>query len=244
MKEILTRMTNHSNKIAIIITAAGSSTRMGGCKKEYLSLQNETVLSKNINTFLSFLEQNKSLVVNSFIITIPKNGLEAAEKAVNPYVNLSNFDFNLDFVEGGDSRQKSILNALEYINQKADKPDYVLIHDGARPFISEKIIKAVTDTITEDVAAAPGVTPVDTIKQLDENGIITSHLQRNRLSAIQTPQGFYFSKLYEAHLKAKNDDVEYTDDTEIWGKYCGPVKMVCGDVKNIKITYSGDLEKA
>ena len=80
-------------------------------------------------------------------------------------------------------------------------------------------------------------------KQIDENGFIVQHLQRSMLTAVQTPQGFKFSELLECHKKAIQDNKEYTDDTEIWGKYQGNVKVVPGDVGNIKITYPEDLKK-
>ena len=93
----------------------------------------------------------------------------------------------------------------------------------------------------EHNAATPGITPTDTIKGLDAQGFIVTHLVRSTLTAVQTPQGFAFEKLYDAHKKAEADGHDYTDDSEIWGKYCGRVKLVDGEVGNSKITYPGDL---
>ena len=149
----------------------------------------------------------------------------------------------IDFVEGGTSRQKSIKNAMEYLNQNTKEIDYVLIHDGARPFINEQIIENLLENIEECGAVAPGITPTDTIKEIDDKNLISKHLKRTNLIAIQTPQFFDFKKLLEAHEKASLKDYEYTDDTEIWGDFCGQVKIVNGDFKNIKITYPGDLER-
>ena len=223
-------MTNSNLKVAVIITAAGSSTRMGGgIKKEYLPFADGTVLSTCIKSFLSVLDNPE------IIITIPAGGTKEAEKAVAGYKVL--------FVEGSDTRQKSVFNALEFIKQKSFNPDYVLIHDGARPFITPELISDVLNNTQKYEAAVPGITPTDTIKGLDENGFIVTHLVRKNLTAVQTPQGFEFNRLYEAHKKAAGDNHDYTDDSEIWGKYCGPVKLVAGDNKNIKITYPGDLEK-
>jgi len=217
-------------KIAVVITAAGSSTRMGGTvKKEYLPLGDGTVLSSSIKTFQAVLD-------NPFIIvTYPPLGLKAAEEAAKGY--------SVTFVQGGSSRQKSVLKALEAIKASSFEPDYVLIHDGARPFVTEKIIDEVLALSQEFGAAVPGLTPTDTIKGLDEKGFIVSHLLRKNLTAVQTPQAFEFLRLYQAHKKAEKDDCDYTDDSEIWGKYCGPVKLAEGDIKNIKITYPADIEK-
>ena len=229
-------MTTHSNsapnKIAVIITAAGSSTRMGGSvKKEYLPLGDGTVLSASVKAFEA---------ASKIIITIPAGDEEQAFKAVNPSDELKQ---KLEFVTGGSTRQKSILNALEHIKKSTEQPDYVLIHDGARPFVTQPVIQNVIAGTIQYEAAAPGVKPTDTIKQINSEGFIVKHLERSLLTSIQTPQGFVFEKLYEAHKKAAADGHDYTDDSEIWGKYVGPVKLVIGDPKNIKITYPGDLER-
>lgn len=231
---------NSSSKLAIVITAAGSSTRMGtAIKKEYLSLNNGTVLSCCADIFLNSNYRNYE--ITDFIITIPKDGQKAAEKALETV----NFSVPVQFVEGSSTRQSSVFNALKTIFNKEDKskiPDIVLIHDGARPFVTSQVIEDTFNAAVEYGASVPGVTPVDTQKEIDENGFIVRHLVRKNLTAVQTPQGFDFSRLYEAHKKAAEDGREYTDDTEIWGVYCGAVKVVPGDIKNIKITYPKDLE--
>ncbi len=225
-------MTNSNPKIAVVITAAGSSTRMGGTiKKEYLPLGDGTVLSACVKAFET---------ASKIIITIPAGNEQQALKAINPTDELKS---KLEFVTGGTTRQKSILNALEHIKKSAEQPQYILIHDGARPFVSQEVIQNVIAGTIQYEAAAPGIKPTDTIKQINSEGFIVKHLERSLLTAIQTPQGFVFEKLYEAHKKAAKDDYEYTDDSEIWGKYAGPVKLVEGDVNNKKITYPGDLEK-
>ena len=231
-------MTKHSNsKIAVVITAAGSSTRMGGSiKKEYLPLGNGTVLSACVKAFEQALNNpENNFDISHLIVTVPVNGIEQARKAIS--------SGTVTFIEGSTTRQKSIFNALEYI-KKSDVPaDYVLIHDGARPFVTAQLICSVIQAAQQSGAAAPGIAPTDTIKVIDENGFITQHLERRLLTSIQTPQGFAFEQLYDAHKKAAADGHDYTDDSEIWGKYAGNVKLVQGELKNIKITYPGDLEK-
>ena len=108
--------------------------------------------------------------------------------------------------------------------------------------VSQKIILEGIQAAQEFGASVPGLTPTDTQKQIDEDGLITNHLQRASLVAVQTPQCFDFQMLLEAHKKAHQEEKEYTDDTEIWGKYCGKVKVITGESKNIKITYPKDLE--
>lgn len=231
-------MTKNSNlKVAIIITAAGSSTRIGGgIKKEYLPLNNGTVLSNCANVFLKACS---GFSISDFIITCPAGGKDNCLKALPDFDYLKLGDiFNI--TEGADTRQKSVFNALKAVK---NNPDIVLIHDGARPFVTEEVIIKGLEGALECGAAVPGITPVDTQKEIDASGFIVRHLQRSLLTAVQTPQCFKFKELLQAHNKAIADGKEYTDDTEIWGVYCGQVKVTQGDVNNIKITYPGDLEK-
>ena len=235
---LVTKMMNKPDvTIGIVICAAGSSTRFGSSvKKEYLPLETGTVLSTSVKKFINALN------ISALVITVPRNGTEQAKAALFNDTSIT-FPENIFFTEGGKTRQESVFNALKTLASIKNPPEYVLIHDGARPFVTEKII---TDTINAAIlhgAAAPGTTPVDTQKLLDENNFIVEHLQRSRMSAIQTPQGFKLKELLEAHKKALQDKKEYTDDTEIWGKYCGKVMAVHGDAVNKKITYASDYDK-
>ena len=228
--KILTTKTIHS-KIAIIITAAGSSTRIGGgIKKEYLPFKNGTVLSVCAETFLNACTDFE---ITDFIVTCPAGGIEKCIEALGPLTP------EVRIAEGADTRQKSVYNGLLAVT---GNPDIVLIHDGARPFVSRQVIMEALKAALESGASVPGVTPTDTQKEIDDQGFIVRHLQRSKLTAVQTPQCFRFKELLEAHGKAAADGREYTDDTEIWGAYCGPVRVTKGDVKNIKITYPSDLE--
>ena len=229
--KILTTKTIHS-KIAIIITAAGSSTRIGGViKKEYLPYKNGTVLSVCAETFLNACE---GLEITDFIVTCPVNGIDDCIKA------LGDIAPEVRIAEGAETRQKSVYNGLLAVT---GQPDIVLIHDGARPFVSRDVIMDALEAACKFGASVPGITPTDTQKEIDEEGFITRHLVRSSLTAVQTPQCFEFNKLLEAHGRAASDGHEYTDDTEIWGTYCGRVRVTKGDVNNIKITYPADLEK-
>ena len=239
------------NKIAAIITAAGSSSRLGGkIKKEFLSCKDGTVLSECVKKIVLYSEP--SLLA----ITYPKGLLSEAENAVfadkefsqNLKDLISNQKLLIQFVEGSDTRQKSVYNALKWLEDfilKTEKTDFpswtVLIHDGARPFVSEKIIKDVVSSSLKFGSASPGIMPVDTQKLIDSDGFIVNHLKRTQMVSVQTPQGFNLSSIIKAHENALKDGFECTDDTEIWGKYIGKVKIVSGDEKNIKITYPKDL---
>lgn len=239
------------HKIAVIVTAAGSSTRMGGgIKKEYLPLKNGTVLSESVKPFLH------SSGCSILVVTHPAGGLEESQNAIKKDLILASDIKNLTeknclkliFQEGGSSRQESVFNGIEAVmtavEESGENPDdwIVLIHDGARPFVSSKVILNTVEGVRNFQAAVPGVKPVDTQKLLDENGFVVQHLNRSLMTAVQTPQGFILGKLFEAHKKASKDSKSYTDDTEIWGNYVGPVKVVEGDVENIKVTYAKDYK--
>ena len=237
--------TIQTSKIAILITAAGSSTRMGGgIKKEFLPLGNGTVLSGCARTFLNACQKN--FLITDFIITCKKGMEDEAKKA------LSSIDYkNFTFVSGGSTRQESVFKGLLEIEKRGKMPDIVLVHDGARPFVSERIILEGIRLAKEFGASVPGLTPTDTQKEISPEGFIKRHLVRSSLFAVQTPQNFKFKELLEAHKKASEETEkaqkegikkEFTDDTEIWGQYCGKVKVYQGEAENIKITYPGDLK--
>lgn len=275
--------------IAVIITAAGSSTRMGGQKKEYRFLPDGggTVLSAATEAFLSAIPSAAAFPSNptdsitdhlhprltTVVITLPpdsgEDGAKAARQALfassrlatiwkddaAPYAKNKEVQGKpqLVMVEGGKSRQESVFKALQALEQssapaakspqnKPPPPDLVLIHDGARPFVSRKEIQEVVAATIKHGAAACGIPPVDTQKEMNQQGFILRHLDRNKLVAIQTPQGFAFKPLLEAHRKAAAAGFDTTDDTAIWGEYLGPVKITPGSVDNKKITFPGDLE--
>lgn len=234
---------------ALILTAAGSSTRMGGpVKKEYLTIaENEagriSVLSSALHAFLS------TKLFSDIIITVPSSGeaearrVLAEDRRIAPLLEASGI--TLYFAEGGRTRQESVragieLLAARWINE-AGAGDIVLIHDGARPWISKAAIRRVIETTELRGAAVPGIPSVDTQKEIDSDGRIVRHLDRSRIMSVQTPQGFRFDAIRSAHAKAADDGCSYTDDTEIWGRYAGDVYVCEGDRENRKITYQGDL---
>jgi len=150
-------------------------------------------------------------------------------------------------VPGGDTRQKSVRAGLEAAaehpgNSPSERLDVVLIHDGARPWISAALITAVLEGARRHGGCAPVVSPPDAIKSVDEAGFITFHSGRGTTLGVQTPQGFVFDRILEAHRRAASDGAVYIDDTEIFEKYSGRVYTVPGDPRNRKITYPHDLD--
>jgi 2-C-methyl-D-erythritol 4-phosphate cytidylyltransferase/2-C-methyl-D-erythritol 4-phosphate cytidylyltransferase/2-C-methyl-D-erythritol 2,4-cyclodiphosphate synthase len=123
------------------------------------------------------------------------------------------------------------------------KTDVVLIHDGARPHISEELILRVLNETISKGNSTPVIPSVSAMKVLNAMGDIESHMVRSQTVSAQTPQGFSFPEILEAHNKALLDAAGFIDDSEIWSVYIGPAHTVQGDPLNNKITYPQDLDK-
>ena len=148
------------------------------------------------------------------------------------------------FVYGDDTRQKSIFNCLQFLKDN-NFEGQVTIHDGARPWVKPELILSVSKLAKEKGSGAPIIPCVDTLKVINpKDNSIQEHLERATLGAIQTPQAFDFETLYQANIKAIENDFSSTDDTEIWSKFSGKKVFYCdGDVENKKITYKSDILK-
>ena len=220
-------------RAAVIVTAAGSSRRFGGgMKKEYLALGSGSVLSNALSPFLN------SEIFSYIVVTVPENGEADARESLCDFPRLE----DIQFVPGGDTRQASVykgLQALESLN-----PEVVLIHDGARPWCTQEIAEAVARRALDAGGCAPAVPSVDAMKIISREGFIIDHLSRETTFRIQTPQGFLYEDILEAHEKASRDNGMYIDDTEIYGRYIGAVATVPGDEANRKITYQEDITPA
>ncbi len=147
------------------------------------------------------------------------------------------------FTQGGDSRQKSVFNGLKTVTEQAgNTPQLVLIHDGARPWVSETVIRDVCDTAARFGSAVPAVPAVDTLALYTAEGTIARYLDRSQIMCLQTPQGFDFLKLYQAHQKSCEDNrTDCTDDTTVWAAYYEPVHLCKGSSANRKITFAEDI---
>ena len=244
---------------AVIIVAAGSSTRMGmGRKKEYLALSGKPVIQHTCEAFLS------SERFHYMCIVAPPSGIGTARRILGPFLQRATAMYSVNaaggtgdsaghsaaddagpvqlavsFTEGGATRQQSVLNGLRALEPAA--PDYILIHDGARPWISTDCICTVLDQTAVHGACAPVIVPPDAIKRIDADGFISDHFSRKDTLGIQTPQGFRFRDILQAHEAAAVDGWKYIDDTEIYSRYVEPVFTVAGEAANRKITYAHDF---
>ncbi len=219
-----------AEKVTAIITAAGKGTRMNSSiNKQYLEIAGVPVLARTISAFENCCEvDNIILVVNEDDINFCKH--EIVEKF--------NFTKVISLVSGGTERQNSVYKGLCSIR---DKNGIVMIHDGARPFVTNENIVDCINTARKFGACGIGVRSKDTIKISDENGFVKSTPDRSSLWSIQTPQGFMYDIIKDAHDKAVQNGYIGTDDMVLVEKLGIPVKIVEGSYQNIKITTPEDL---
>lgn len=210
-------------KINTIITAGGASTRFGSNKLlEYMPNENR-VVEETVKKFIPYSDK----------IIIPcRDDIEKCIKNSDFYKDNSN---KFIFVKNGSTRQESVYNAL----MCCKNPDYVLIHDGARPYISDEVIKKTIETVIEKDAVCVGVYAVDTIKITDSQKRIIKTLDRKTVFQAQTPQAFKFDIIKDIHKNLCG--MEFTDDSSM-AEYSGIcVYALEGSFTNKKITTKEDL---
>ena len=259
-------LTADNERFAAVILAAGSSSRflqhssprMSSLKKEFHKLNNDddlTVLGSAVKAFASIPS------VNIIVIAVPENEEEAGRSSLPPGL-FELKDKKIIFVNGGKTRSASVFNALSAIIPY--NPCYVLIHDGARPWISAQLINSIITAVKKHGAVIPLLPITDTPKEITDNSgrstgnneqltvsggqsvfFIKRHLKRKNIGAAQTPQAFRFPEILHAHEKAAmTADEEFTDDAEIWSRFCasgGEVAVIPGEKENRKITFPEDI---
>lgn len=214
--------------ISAIVLAGGRGKRMqSNLSKQFIEIKGKPVL---VYTLEKFINNSK---IDEIVLVLPEDEIEYCKSQV-----LNKYNLKVDkIVIGGKERQDSVYNGLKALSN----PDIVLIHDGARPFISERIIEDGIRYTIEYGAAAPGVMPKDTIKIKNENNIAIDTPDRNNLVAIQTPQCFKYNEILECHKKVKEDKIIVTDDTMVVERFGYNVYLYDGEYTNIKITTPEDL---
>lgn len=219
------------NKVCAIILAGGKGKRMEqNISKQFIEVNKKPILYYTLNSF------KKCECIDEIVLVLPKDEIEYCKKEV-----LGKYSIYVDkIVEGGEERQDSVYNGLNAL----EECDVVLIHDGARPFVSQKIIEDGIKYAKIYKAAAPGIMPKDTIKVKTEDGFSKETPDRKTLCAVQTPQCFNYKLIKECHEKIKKEHVTVTDDTMVVEKFHNKVYLFDGEYINIKITTPEDLALA
>ena len=206
-------------KVSLILACAGKGVRAGFNKNKLLTSVNDTPIF--MHTFNAF---ENSGHINQYIIVASKEDFEFFKSTLPTFVEI---------VIGGDTRTQSVKNGLEKVSG-----DIVLIHDGARPFVSAHVIK---DCIESAVKFGSGITAIptrDTVFTVKDE-MVTDYLGKDGIYKVQTPQAFKTEEIKKAYALAK--DKSFNDDGEVYKEYIGNLHVVLGERQNTKLTYREDF---
>ena len=218
-------------EIAAVIAAAGKGSRMGGpVPKQYLKIGGVPVLLRTLEVFSKIDEIDHIVIVAGeehvayCESLIGEAGLSGKVRAV---------------VKGGSQRQDSVYNALQAVARRCPDAEYVLIHDGARPFVDDAVVGNVLRTAVDKGAAVACVAMKDSLRELE--GAASRSVDRSRYFSVQTPQGFKLSYIMDAYDRALREGFYGTDDAVLAERAGYLVQIVKGSYGNIKITTREDL---
>lgn len=214
-------------KVGAIIVAAGSSRRMGGVDKVLALLGGKAVLARVIDTF------ERCSLVHQVVVVVNKRNLERCQQLVAEL----GWTKVTDVCAGGRRRQDSVAAGLSRLSHC----EWVIIHDGARPLLTEDLINRGVESARVTGAAIAAVPVIDTIKVAGDDGFVQETPARHNLWAVQTPQVFRFHIVADAYRQAKG---EVTDDATLVERLGHKVKLYMGSYDNIKITTPEDLALA
>ena len=210
-------------RIGAIVVAAGNSHRMGDVDKITVPLVGKPVITYS----LDILEQNP--LIGQVVLVAPPLRVNQFKALMDDF----NY-FKISVVAGGSRRQDSVRNGLVALNDT----EWVLVHDGARPFIDQAIIELGLEAVLTTGAATAAVSLKDTIKEADDSGVVIRTLKREHFWAVQTPQVFSTRLLTQAHEEISSD---VTDDAAMVEMIGGIVKIFPGSDENLKLTTVSDI---
>jgi 2-C-methyl-D-erythritol 4-phosphate cytidylyltransferase len=226
-------------KVAVILPAAGLGTRMGQqapeksgtSRKQFMLLDGLPILVHTVRKFL------RCPSVREIVVALRKEDMAWAENMLAAEAS----EGQVRVVEGGNTRQASVENALAAVSPDTD---LVAVHDAVRPFIDPSVIEKALKEAAESGAAIVGIVPVDTIKQVRKNKVVAT-LPRDRIVLAQTPQVFRYELLKQAFVKAREDGFIGTDESSLVERLEQvEVTVVPGSDRNIKITKPSDMDLA
>jgi 2-C-methyl-D-erythritol 4-phosphate cytidylyltransferase len=221
-----TRIRNRGSRLGVVIVAAGTSQRMVGVNKLFASLGGKPLLAWSVDTC------EKCRMVRQIVVVLNNKDLARGQK-----LQEERGWSKVTLCRGGTRRQDSVREGLGQI----DKSDWVMIHDGARPFLTHDLIRDGLKTATDTGAAIAAVPVKDTIKLANGRNLVKETLRRDRLWAAQTPQIFGLDIITRAY---EGLTAEVTDDAAAVERLGHAVKVYMGDHKNIKVTTPEDLALA
>ncbi|WP_026478127.1 2-C-methyl-D-erythritol 4-phosphate cytidylyltransferase [Alkaliphilus transvaalensis] len=220
---------NKIGKNKAIIVAAGKGKRMGAeGNKQYILLRDKPVLAYTLEVFQDCPD------IDEIIVVVAQGEVEYCKENIQQKYELNKI---VSVIEGGKERFDSVYKGIV---EAQDDCNVVVIHDGARPFISQEIIINTIKEAKVEGAVIVGVPVKDTIKLINQQSQVMETPQRENLWAIQTPQTFKYSLVRRAYEEI-NCDESITDDASLLEKAGHPVKVIMGSYENIKLTTPDDL---
>lgn len=236
---MLTEMANKRNiafpcRTIAVVPAAGSGVRMGEKKaKQFLELCGKPILAVTLDHL------QRCDLIDRIVVVVPEVDIDYCCREIVEKYNLSKV---FRVVSGGKRRQDSVRRGIETV---ADCCEWVLIHDGVRPLITNDLIRRVVKAAKDFRAVIPGLPITETVKEIDDHGIVIRSIDRSRLWSIQTPQVFRWDDISLAHKEAIEKSWEdATDDSFLIEKIGIPVNIIKGEKHNMKITTPQDLDMA
>lgn len=211
----------------LVLAAAGSGSRFGAVlPKQFLEWREKPLFMHSLLRLLPF--------VSEAVVVVSKDWMEWTERAVAQ----EGITGAIRIVMGGDTRQASVSLGLAALS---DRVEIVLVHDAARPLVSETVVQRVISGARKEGACIPVLPVKDTVKEI-KDGFICATLDRDRLGLAQTPQGFRLELLREASEKAGREGFAGTDEAMLVEHLGRRVLTVEGDPENVKITWKDDLK--
>ena len=227
-----------SGEVWAIVLAAGSGTRLarsvGGVKKQFLFWKGFPLFWHSALIF------SKTPSISGIVFVFPPDEVDKMKVAVSELDKANSLGVPFKVTQGGERRQDSVFKGLDCLPARCS---HILIHDSARPFASVPLVTRIIDTLKNGLCAViPAVDVTDTIKEVDGN-VVEKTLDRSRLKAVQTPQGFFLPILFDAHKRANEEGWDVTDDASLL-EMCGENVHICaGEERNMKITNPEDIKR-
>jgi 2-C-methyl-D-erythritol 4-phosphate cytidylyltransferase len=214
--------------VCAVVPAGGTGTRMGGTvPKQFLELDGKPILYYTLKTL------QDCGIISELILVVPEKEYD------NTCTDwLGKPEIVTKVVVGGEKRQDSVFNGFCELSPQTE---IVLVHDGVRPFLSHQMIQESVDAAREYGAAITAIPVNDTIKKVDDSGLVSKTVDREGLWRVQTPQVFRYELLEEAFKKANSEKFYGNDEGTLIEHLGKPVKVVEGSEQNIKITRPEDL---
>ena len=225
--------------IAAVITAAGSSARFskgleGEVKKEYLPIDGHSVLYMAAKPFYEIPS------LTAVVVTCPEGSEDETAVALEDLIDIATVP--LLIVKGGETRKESVKAAIEALGSLPGNPEYIAVHDGARPYLDKSMIIQTLAAATIAGGAVPAIPVTDSVKRIGADGLFSESISKKGLVSVQTPQIFRAQEIADAYSRYPLPDAD--DDLQVyrWAGYKATFSM--GSRRNIKITYADDIPGA